>query len=1546
MRLGLDKKNDFGVSQRYRLSRALSTVLVLSLIQIVAAPILAPILSPQARAANLFDNRSNFQQWTTWQGGANHVPYKTSAGTAEITSNSDSINLTQDLGGQSGFLWNTQVVSIAQDLSVSANIFLGAKDGADMAIFSMRPLNQWPNGGTTGSSSGGTSVWASGEIRAVFDTWQNPPGERVDDHLRVEAVTTGSVTSKFTGDGLLIKNASGQEITDVETNQSYPFTFRWTASSRTFAVYSGLQANHVIFERVISDTEWNTTQFAWGWVGLTGGASNYHAISDVTYHVGPTVTSSEADRTVADGASVTLSASYTSSETSPTRRWEYSTDGGSTWTSTAISDSTYTFTASRSLTQRKYRFYVASTAVGITYTAASTPMTLTVSPPSLNSETDTALNLSASNQFAKIDGTILPTASASPFTLEAWVYPADAGTNDVIFSQGTGSTRFYVKRESGVLKYFRDGFSTVASELTCGAIPTRAWTHIAVTWNGSSETNCYINASKVRTSGAALSSIKTLNGPAYIGQYSADSNLDASTAFAGQIDELKIWGSVRDQSQILTSSNSRVDTSDANLLAYYDFNEGLSSTIYNRKVNATSSSDFTIQSSGTWVSDSITATSISAPYTIQRFFRSYITANNGWKVPTSSLNVSGLVVGGGGGGGWNSGGGGSGGGFLTFNKTTISGTMKVIVGAGGKASLTNAADSTNGGSSNFGDLFTVGGGNRGLNYTTSGGVGGASVSGSGAGGKGADSASPANMNGTAGGAGPQSNVTGTLTSYSGGGGGGAYSNGGVISDGSTGGAAGVGGGGVGEGKTVSAASGSPNTGGGGGASAASNTNAGYGGSGVIIFRWITASVPSYTPPAAVDTTTAGTRYTFQMSGTAVGPLIRNYIWQFSNDTGTSWSNLQASTSDSYTTSTLETTTSGSRFKYRVIVTDSDTAGLSISDSSTFSLVIELRITISGSSFSLSQKYGETQTVTYTIANGSNNRTTTPSPNNRTGITWSSVSGSSATLGIGAGLGVGTYYETLTVTDGAAATTTQMITIAVSKADTITVTMDTITALTHTGSAALINPSVKISGLSSADTATVQYNYEGSTLSYNATSSSLSCANGGTCALGDLAPGGGRVFYISATKINAATGISDGGIYLATAPNSWWTAAGISSYDPVFISNIPCRSVAFNGTYTDTIGSGAENTRQLMTNSCAQSGGTPSDISTSTFGGYSDWFVPSMAELQVMYTNLYAAGRATVPSPGWTACSYWSSNPATASTQNVRFMTCNGLGGLASTTSKGSTTGQSVYAMPIRAFSPLPTSSSVAPTNAGNYTALPVNFTIASPSSLANYQGVTVTGRSFTINKANQARLTIGQYDAFPGVSTYPVNVYGGTGIGAVTRSLVETGTANCTLTNAMFLTATTQGTCSVRAVKSGGINYFDETTTATIYWITFRTNYANGAAGGSTGITLTGETSITKLTYETFTVLSFANGSGGAITSASVGSVLRVIGTGFNASDSTTEVFFGMTSVPASSLTFNVVDPLANYVQLTVPVDAETDRVVMRSRKGWATSPGTLTITP
>jgi hypothetical protein len=78
-------------------------------------------------------------------------------------------------------------------------------------------------------------------------------------------------------------------------------------------------------------------------------------------------------------------------------------------------------------------------------------------------------------------------------------------------------------------------------------------------------------------------------------------------------------------------------------------------------------------------------------------------------------------------------------------------------------------------------------------------------------------------------------------------------------------------------------------------------------------------------------------------------------------------------------------------------------------------------------------------------------------------------------------------------------------------------------------------------------------------------------------------------------------------------------------------------------------------------------------------------------------------------------------------------------------------------------------------------------------------------------------------------------------------------------------------------------------------------------------------------------------------------SVVRIIGTGFDPGDETTEVIIGFFSIPRDLLTFNTTNPLANYVEFTLPNSADLDlganEVAMKSRKGWAYASGLLTIT-
>lgn len=1206
--------------------------------------------------------------------------------------------------------------------------------------------------------------------------------------------------------------------------------------------------------------------------------------------------------------------------------------------------------------------------------------TISVNPRTpVSTETDTALSLSGSQYLESAQETPFDISTGSTFTLEAWIRPTDASRSQILLGKNNQYSLYIYSNGSYGMNFYTtttpSGAGGDTSIFRAGSVRVNEWQHVAVVRNGASVTG-YVNGQALGTftNGSDVSAIKTGSSPFVVGGYST-----TDQPFTGLIDQVRVWSSARTAAELQSGMSTFIPTPQTNLIASYGFNELSGTKIFNNATSSTWETDLNLVG-GSTLRSQIAETSTVGAHSIVTFRRSYLTSAGGWRVPSGVETASVLVIAGGGAGGTRAGGGGGAGGYILKGQTSVSSARleTITVGQGGVAQLT--VNGSSGQDSKFGGTITAAGGGRaggaigldntyrvGVNGGSGGGAAGAYGSGSaaygfgntpslspsqgnnggsgnqganqwpGGGGGGITSAGGNGVGNVAGngGDGIVDPLGGTSTCFATGGGGGVYVG---LTAGSGGGCSGSASpnnnsGTAGSSTPTPAKANTGSGGGGSGWSGSADQLGGDGGSGIIIIRWIIARAPVFTGPA-FDTLTAGLVETFTVSGSPISPLTRGYRWQVSTDTGTTWVNATTGTgftSASYTTPTLETTTSGIRYQYRVIVTDSDTAGLSITESATVYLVINPRITITGSSVSLTQKYGETQTVTYTITNGTGTRTTSASPNNRTGITWSSVSGSAATLAIGAGLSVGTYYETLTVTDSVTATTTQMVTISVSKADTITVTVNNPSALNYTGTTASFTPSVSFSGLKNTDSATA------SSVTITQTRSGATCAMGGTCSIGDRGPGGGIVFITPST-------VSGNGKYFEAAPDAWYGANDLSTVGK-FCTSVSNRDNTNEGATQFGIGWGETNTAIFKVN-CT--GGAVKLATDYRGGGFSNWFVPNKNELAEMAKIPTTVDLINVANY-W---GYWSSTEdgsGPASTMSSLTSSSWTMGAV----SKSESTRNMVR--PVRMFMPCHSvdsctafASTSMPTNAGTYRLTPSALSLDS-GSLSNYQGVSYAAGLLTINKIDQTPIQIGQYDAFPGISTYPLNVYGGTGTGVMRRTLTSAGSANCSLTNMIFITASTSGTCTVSVTKAADFNYNLQSATATIYWIPFINRYTSSGPTTPTDLGLSGSTSYERRSYETFTVLSFANGSGSAATSVAKGSVMRIIGTGFNPSDETTEVIIGFFSIPKTSLTFDTTNPLANFVEFTLPnsseLDAGANDVAMKSRKGWAFAPSLLNVT-
>ncbi|MCP4348818.1 MAG: hypothetical protein GY795_25345 [Desulfobacterales bacterium] len=185
--------------------------------------------------------------------------------------------------------------------------------------------------------------------------------------------------------------------------------------------------------------------------------------------------------------------------------------------------------------------------------------------------------------------------SLTASTVEAWIKADDVNSKQIIIDNGGGGGA-----EKEIQIYVENGFMKAArwygnSGEVSYAISTGIWYHFSAVYT-SSEITLYVNGTLADTqTGLSNPNVESVNWNWGIGSARESA---AGYFFNGQIDEVRIWGDVRTQTEIQNNMYKTLTGNEANLLAYYRFDRTLGTALADLAGN----SDGTLTNGPVWTS--------------------------------------------------------------------------------------------------------------------------------------------------------------------------------------------------------------------------------------------------------------------------------------------------------------------------------------------------------------------------------------------------------------------------------------------------------------------------------------------------------------------------------------------------------------------------------------------------------------------------------------------------------------------------------------------------------------------------------------------------------------------------------------------------------------------------------------------------------------------------------------------------------------------------------------------------------------------------------
>jgi hypothetical protein len=163
--------------------------------------------------------------------------------------------------------------------------------------------------------------------------------------------------------------------------------------------------------------------------------------------------------------------------------------------------------------------------------------------------------------------TIFNDLDNNDFTFEGWIKSQSSTTNRMFFAQQDNSNFATLLISGNLIFYVKVANITYSSSIQMP--PIGQWTHIAVTWDASIKLpSIYVNG-VLQSGNPGGASSSGINNTLTLG-----SRTDGTQLFTGEMDEVRIWNTIRKECEIRSMMHSIPAGNEVDLIHYYNFNRG------------------------------------------------------------------------------------------------------------------------------------------------------------------------------------------------------------------------------------------------------------------------------------------------------------------------------------------------------------------------------------------------------------------------------------------------------------------------------------------------------------------------------------------------------------------------------------------------------------------------------------------------------------------------------------------------------------------------------------------------------------------------------------------------------------------------------------------------------------------------------------------------------------------------------------------------------------------------------------------------------------